>query len=159
MLNGAVASYKTYRLKRQVMSSSEAELIGMVHAGIKSTAMNSVLLQFSASPKVIKYNPKKDDPLKILNQLDIYGDCKPAIQAVVSLNPGKMIENIGHLDYRLAKIRELSRRGAVKFQHVAGAENLADIMTKLVTGALFERFTEVLLNTKGDVGFSSRIGN
>ena len=149
----------SFRIMKQVMSSSEAELIGMVVAAIKSTTLNGVMLQFSTKPKDILYTPKQGDPLRNIEVMDIFGDCKPAIQSTKSLNPGKMITNIGHLDYRLYKIRELTSRGAVRFQHIAGDGNPADLMTKLVPKGKFTQFTDFLLNTKADSGFQSAIGN
>ena len=110
-------------------------------------------------PKDILYDPEGGDPLKNIDKIDIYGDCKPAIQATKSLNPGKLITNIGHLDYRLYKIRELTERGAVTFKHIYGDGNPADIMTKLVTKKLFVRFSEYILNSSADIGFMSALGN
>ena len=83
----------------------------------------------------------------------IFGDCMPALQAVRALNPTPLTMELGHLDWRLQKIRELVARKLVRFCHVKGITNPADLFTKLVTKKLWDKFVSFLLNTNDDYGF------
>ena len=87
----------------------------------------------------------------------IYGGCKPALMAVKSLNVTKVIMNLPHLDTRLQKLRELVLRELVSFKHVPGEDNPADLFTKLVTKAVWDRLLPLLLNTEDDYGFIGRV--
>ena len=53
-----------------------------------------------------------------------------------------------HIERRHLKIRELVEQGIIKVAHVAGEDNIADILTKPLGRRRFEKLRKNLLNTE-----------
>ena len=53
-----------------------------------------------------------------------------------------------HIERRHLKIRELVEQGIIKVTHVAGEDNIADILTKPLGRRRFEKLRKELLNTE-----------
>ena len=124
----------------------------MCDAAIKSIMLQSVAEQFGDKME-LRYpkNYESNDEIEA-----IQGDCKPALTAVKSLNVTKAIMALPHLDTRLQKLRELVLRRLVRFIHVPGDYNPADLFTKLVTKIVWDKLVPLILNLKDDHGFLPR---
>ena len=55
-------------------------------------------------------------------------------------------QNSRHVDRKLFKLREMRGREMVAVRHVPTEKNTADILTKLLSNALFERHSRAMLN-------------
>ncbi len=54
-----------------------------------------------------------------------------------------------HIDVRYHHIRELIENGEVKVGHIASEKQIADIMTKNTTNAIFEKHRRTVMNKRG----------
>jgi hypothetical protein len=123
---GGPVSWSSKRQECVTLSTPEAEYIALVHAAKTATWIEHFLHEINAP---VSY------PLQIRGDNQSSG----AI-ASRTINYGR----VRHVNLAYFWLREHVRKNSIKFVHLPGATNPADIMTKAVTVELNTRHTRAL---------------
>ena len=127
MFNDTPIMFKTKQQDSSSLSSTEAEFIGISETGKQLMWLKNML----------EFMKLKPDTMMMLN------DNKGSINIAKSVASCKRTR---HVELRHFWIRELLDKGEFGLEYVSTHENVADTMTKSLTGEKFEYFRSKMLN-------------
>ena len=133
-LGGAVVAATSNRQHCITMSSTEAELVALANLAIELIHVRE-LLEFVGHVHV--------------GPVDVSTDNKGAYDLCHRFTSSA---NSRHIDRKLFKIRELRGSGAVNVKIIPTDDNEADLYTKILKRAPFEKHRKTVLNLPGDTG-------
>jgi ribonuclease HI len=128
LLNNKIISFKSKKQPMIALSTAEAEYIA-VSEGLR--ILRGIMNVFKEL-KLIFESPVK-----------IYNDNVAAIQL---LNSDKLLRRTKHIELKFLYSRQELKKKDIELLYIDTDHNLADGLTKILTGIKFKKFTEKILN-------------
>jgi hypothetical protein len=127
--NGTMIHWESIKQKIVALSSTEAELYALVEAAKEA----KFIRQWSTF-----YCPE-------YNGVKILVDNKSTLEIGDHATHHRRTK---HIEVKYLFMRNEIKEGTFKLDHVKGTENLADVLTKVLTGPKFNKIIDNLLNTR-----------
>ena len=128
LLGGGVVSWRSRKQKCVASSSTHAEYIAMYEGATEFEWMKGLLVELGQGEFVPKPCP-------------IFADNNPAIDIA---NNNGVSDRTKHINVKYHYIRDLVERGVIEFKYVKSKENLADLLTKPLTGPVTAKYAKSL---------------
>ena len=130
MINGTPVIWQSKKQPVMARSTDDAEYIGLA-----TTASNGLWLRKLVGEIIGLFEP-----------MQIFGDNMAALRHIDA--PGS-INRSKHVDICYQFVLDRALRNDLKFGYVPSAENIADVFTKALTGAVFAKLRSFLFSKKG----------
>ena len=130
MINGTPVIWQSKKQPVMARSTDDAEYIGLA-----TTASNGLWLRKLVGEIIGLFEP-----------MQIFGDNMAALRHIDT--PGS-INRSKHVDICYQFVLDRALRHDLKFRYVTSAENVADVFTKALTGAVFAKLRSFLFSKKG----------
>jgi len=131
LLNGDIVHWFSRRQKSVSSSSAEAEYVALFETGKEILWFRNWIMEvfdkWSQGATLIKE------------------DNQAAIE--LASNPNMMSQRVKHIDLRYHFLRELVAENKLKLMWIQSKDQLADILTKPLNGAMFSRISSILMKT------------
>ena len=138
-LNNSLIHFRSKKLPLIVLSSTEAEYVGMCKAVQEMLWVKNILQEMKVP----------------IQETIILCDSQPAIKMI---NRPGISGRTKHLDLKLQFVKQRANKGEFNIEYVSTDKNLADILTKSLRGNKFKQLRDNLFNVHFDEEVKMREG-
>jgi len=126
-LDNSLIHYRSKKLPLIVLSSTEAEYVGICKAVQELLWIKNILQEMEI----------------LIDETIVYSDSQPALK--IMKRPG-ISGRTKHLDLKLNFIKERVRKGEFELRYISSKENIADLLTKALRGQQFDMLCKKIFN-------------